>query len=350
MTFQRYLNHLKPIICLSVVLLISIFYISPLLADEVLMSNGDRITGEIVRQETGVLKLKTAYAGTLDIDWEHVDKVSLGEPSKVLLDDDTVLEVKGFTRSGDQLILFQVSSSPPLSIMTSRVKAIEPEPWELDEGYKISGIGNVAAKSQKGNSEKTEFDVDFMFRVRWRKNTWFSYGQFEYDTTRGIKSTDKWTLLNHYDHNFSGKWFAAGSLAIKHDRFADLKLRTIIGPGVGYRIFSSKQLNLRAEVAINYLKDDYYDQPDLRTWGPGWYIDYNQKFWKQRLQLYHRQTGFAAVHDSSKFLWRSWTGVRVPLKAGFVGSVEYEIDYDSKPADAAETTDQTFKIKLGYKW
>jgi hypothetical protein len=47
-------------------------------------------------------------------------------------------------------------------------------------------------------------------------------------------------------------------------------------------------------------------------------------------------------------LWRAWTGIRVPLVAGFIGSVEYEIDYDSEPAIKAETTDTTLRLKLGY--
>jgi hypothetical protein len=34
-----------------------------------------------------------------------------------------------------------------------------------------------------------------------------------------------------------------------------------------------------------------------------------QKVWKERLQIYHRQLGFAAANDSNKQLWRSWTGV-----------------------------------------
>lgn len=140
--------------------------------------------------------------------------------------DDTVIEVESFTRSGDQLVLFQVSSTSSTTINTSSVKAIEPQPWELGEGYKLNGIGNIAAKRETGNSEKTEFDFDFMVQARWRKNVWFTYGQIENDTTRGVKSTDNWTLLNHFDHTFSGKWFASGLLTFKHDRFADLNLRS----------------------------------------------------------------------------------------------------------------------------
>jgi hypothetical protein len=58
MTRHHYLNHLNRFVYLSVVLVISVFCVPPVLADEVLMSNGDRIAGEIVRQETGVLELK----------------------------------------------------------------------------------------------------------------------------------------------------------------------------------------------------------------------------------------------------------------------------------------------------
>ena len=74
-------------------------------------------------------------------------------------------------------------------------------------------------------------------------------------------------------------------------RFCFQSTETIFRTGSGC-------VNGVAEVTISHLKDDYYDQPDLKTWGPGWYI-------------------------------------------------EYEIDYDSEPAIAAETTDQTFKLKLG---
>lgn len=60
--------------------------------------------------------------------------------------------------------------------------------------------------------------------------------------------------------------------------------------------------------------------------------------------------GFVAANDPKKQLWRSWTGIRVPLVAGFVGSIEYEIDYDSQPAVESLTMDNSLNLKLGYTW
>jgi hypothetical protein len=42
--------------------------------------------------------------------------------------------------------------------------------------------------------------------------------------------------------------------------------------------------------------------------------------------------------------------VRVPLVSGFVGSVEYELEYDSDPAVESKDTDTTLRLKLGYEW
>lgn len=53
---------------------------------------------------------------------------------------------------------------------------------------------------------------------------------------------------------------------------------------------------------------------------------------------------------AGEIIWVSWTGLRVPLFGGFVGSIEYEIDYDSAPTQATKTTDKTLRLKIGYQW
>jgi hypothetical protein len=65
----------------------------------------------------------------------------------------------------------------------------------------------------------------------------------------------------------------------------DLKLRSSVGPGIGYRFHDSKQLKLRTELGAFYLQDDFYEQEDESFWGPGWHLEYEQMVWKRRLQL-----------------------------------------------------------------
>ena len=319
-------------------------------ADEILITNGDRLSGEIVRHDVDSVRFKTSYAGTLDIKWSDIEEITLDEPVTVLMKDRTFMQVESFTRVEDGLVLRPVGSATPVTVPVAIVEVIEPEAWELGQGHKFTGRVNISIDNESGNSESNEFDLDFDMNNRWRKNNLRVFGQMEYDTTRGVTSTDNWSVMGALDHTFKGKWYYAGAVMFKKDRFADLNLRTLVGPGIGYRFFESKPLNLRLEIGPYYLNDDFIDQPDETFWGPAWFLDYDQKVWKKRLQLYHRQLGFQGVNNSGKFIWRSWTGVRIPLVVGLFGSLEYEIDYDSEPAVETDTTDQTFKLKLGYKW
>lgn len=340
--------------CRSVIamafLLIACLCLQPAAADEVLMHNGDRLTGDVVRQDADRIKLKTAYAGTLSIDWAQVREVRLDEPQPVLLDDESVLEVTAVSHSDGRVTLQQEAPSRPITVDAARVKVIEPEPWELDKGHKFSGRVNFALKNEQGNTDKNEIDLDFELDYRRRWHRLESWGELEYDTRRGIETTDKWSLDNNYRRLFKSPWYASAWLFFKHDRFQDLRFRYLVGPALGYTFDEGPSRNLRAEAGVFYFEDDFYDRTDQQYWGPGWYLGYDQFVWQKRLQPYHKQYGVVAADGSDKNLWRSWTGVRVPLAGGFVGSVEYEIEYDSEPAVKTETTDTTLRLKLGYQW
>ena len=324
--------------------------LQPVLADEVIMHNGDRLTGEVIRQDEGRLKLKTAYAGTLSIEWEQVSEVRLDEAREVLLDDETVLAVTAVSRHHGRLTLQQDPPTKPMTVDEARVKAIEPEPWELGKGHKLSGRASFALKSERGNTHKNEIDFDFQLDYRRRWHRLQSWGQLEYDTESGQKTTDKWTLDNNYRRLFDSPWYGSAWLFFRHDRSQDLRLRFLVGPALGYTFDESPTRNLRAEVGVFHFRDDFYELDDKQYWGPGWYIDYDQLVWQDRLQPYHKQYGVVAASGGDKTIWRSWTGVRVPLAGGFVGSLEYEIEYDSEPAVETKTTDTTLRLKLGYQW
>lgn len=50
-------------------------------------------------------------------------------------------------------------------------------------------------------------------------------------------------------------------------------------------------------------------------------------------------------NESGKYLWRSWSGLRAPLFAGFAADIEFEIDYDSEPAVQVDKTDTTLQAE-----
>ena len=139
-------------------------------------------------------------------------------------------------------------------------------------------------------------------------------------------------------------------LKFEHDEFADLNLRTTAGPSVGYQFFESRPLNLKAEAGVILANANYSTESDSNYWGAGWHISFDKYIVSDHLQLYHEQFGLLGTEDTDNLLWKFWTGLRVPLFGGFVVSGEARFSYDSDPAEDTETTQETYRLKLGYAW
>ena len=56
-------------------------------ADEVLLRNGDRLTGTIMTMEEGVLTLSTPHSGEVNIQWPEIQHLAADKPLKIQLHD-----------------------------------------------------------------------------------------------------------------------------------------------------------------------------------------------------------------------------------------------------------------------
>lgn len=339
---------------LSIALMIIVSWLAvvrPAVADAVVMSNGDRLTGKVVREDEGRLELRTGYAGVLKIDRKKVTRVLFDEPAPVLADDERAATVATSYDDDDRPMLSRPPPSRQVTDDGPKVEATDPEPWEMGKGHRLEGRVNLSLENDQGNSPSQQLGIDFMLSYRDLRDELESYAELAYETTRGVKTTDNWSLNNKYSHFLKGsRWYGSAWLRLKHDYFADLRLRYLVGPGLGYKFFDGLGLNLRAEIGPIYLNQDFYEQDDTHAWGPALFLDYDQNFWDNHLQLYHRSMGYASVGEGDPNLWVSWTGLRMPMSWGVVGTVEYKINYDSDPAPGTKSTDTTLGLKIGYEW
>jgi len=165
-----------------------------------------------------------------------------------------------------------------------------------------------------------------------------------------VVTTEKWYLDNKYDYFVSEKLYYGAKLAFEHDKFADLDLRTRFGPHVGYQFFESTERNLDVDVGVLYVDDNYNVADDDQHWSLGWQVDFDWFLVPDRVQFYHRHTGYQDVNYSDNLTVDSWTGFRFPLYKGIVAVTEAELDYDGGAPDDVHKTDTTYRLKLGYQW
>src|ERR1700683_4956925 len=65
---------------------LSVFvFISALFADQVVLKNGDRLTGTITKSDDKTLLIKTEFAGDVTVQWPAVQEVTSTQPLHVAL-------------------------------------------------------------------------------------------------------------------------------------------------------------------------------------------------------------------------------------------------------------------------
>lgn len=318
------------------------------MADVVRMKNGDRLSGEVLRVEGEKLELKTEYAGKVRIDWSAVDRVEMEEAQRMWVATDEALEVSEISRSDDGRLEL-AGSGERCELTDEELKVLNPTDVELGKKGEFSGRINVSWKSERGNDVKDDLDMDFKVRYERGVNQLNFTGGIEYDDRNQAATKRDWHLGGEYKRYFSDKLFGAYWYRAKSEKSAQLDLRQVTGPLMGYRFFNGPPVELESQLGLLYVHEEY-KQRIARYMGPAWTVSYEQGLLDGALTLYHDHSLLLGLDDKTKALWQSWTGLRYPIAGGVVGSLEYEVDYDSNPAFRAKELDQTWRFKLGYEW
>jgi putative salt-induced outer membrane protein YdiY len=320
------------------------------LADEVIMKDGSRLVGTVVKKEGDVLEFKTSFAGTVKVNWNEVVELKTDEPTTIMLDNEEVIIAQVIRNEDGMSTVVRATEEESYAYQREQLAFINPEPWRLGTGYKFSGRVNLAVEYQRGNTDTDEIDLDGSLLWRKRRDRVRLSGEVERDKSEGKLTADNWKANSKYDRFVTEKWYVGGALFAEADDFADLNLRVGAGPGLGYQFFESKPLNLSVEAGLMAVHEEFKNDPDDNYPALGWQVDFDKFLVPDLLQLYHLHTGLWNLEDTGDLVWNTWTGLRVPLLFGLVASTEANLEYDSGAAEGADEWDQTYTIKLGYQW
>jgi putative salt-induced outer membrane protein YdiY len=305
----------------------------------VILKNGDRISGDIVSQSADTLTVKTTYAHKIKIDRSYIQGGGQTAPPT-----ETAGRVKGAATQPAQVSPVVGALNPSLVTATSS-KQKNP-----NKNGKFSGIVNFSMKMENGNTDKDEIDADFSATYRDGHHRFRAQGEIEYDLWDGDAAKRDWQIIPTYDYFLSDKLYASMMYSAKQEKYAGLQLRQTIGPSIGYQFYDGKPVVLMSALGFYYIDEEFVAKDADDYWGPGWHFDYKYDIFGGKMQLYHRHYSLLRSGQTDKMLWHSWTGVRVPIISGVVGSAEFELDYDNNSLIRDESVDTTLRLKLGYEW
>ena len=320
------------------------------LADELVLANGDRLTGKVVRKETDALVFSTAYAGDLNIRWADIRRITTEQPLSVYLTDGNKLI--GTLRSDEDgsFILTSGDTLTSAPIPIEKLQFINPSAEVSGEGVKITGHINAGLSSTSGNTETKKYYLDTEGIARTRDNRFTLGARAAHTEDHALETESNWIGYLKYDHFITKKWYGYANGDFENDKFKDIRLRSTLGLGSGYQFFESPTTNLSLEGGLTYVNTDFLlaeddDYPAMR-----WALKYDHTLFKSRLQFFHTHEAYVGIEDVEKAFVRSQTGLRLPLYKNLNTTVQYNVDWDNNPTEGRVRTDKALMLTLGYTW
>jgi len=319
---------------------------SPVFAANVVLKNGDRLTGEIVKLSDNILTLKSPLFGEVELPWKQVLELESDEGVIVKLKDGSTAEGKVTLSQQGELIIDQgdLGRSRPLQ----RAEVAMFNPPIVDHSVKYSGRANLGGVFNRGNSEDDALNFDAELIARTPENRYTLAAEVNEAESAGVTTTSNRYLLTQYDAFLSEKDYLFVNAKGEQDKLADLNLRTSLGAGYGYQFFETDRAKLSTEYGLAYINEDYIVAADESFPSLSLGLDYERKFWNKRLVFFNNNDLSVSLEDTADSLFKTKVGLRVPIVENVNVATQVNVDYDNMPPPGVKKTDTSLIFSVGY--
>lgn len=217
--------------------------------DIVVLGNGDRITGEVVRLERGRLEFKTDEAGTLYIEWDNINRVEARRTFEVGTSDGR--RFLGRLEPGTPRTLSVGSANGTVTLPVIEVTLISPVGasfWRkldgsFDAGFNYTQSSGVAQLNV--NSETVFRRPRFEARMDLSLNATAQQADGSRD--------DRASFDASYVRFRGARWMVGSAARFETNESLGLRLRSQVGMTAGPRLVNSNraQLALTAGLVVN---------------------------------------------------------------------------------------------------
>jgi putative salt-induced outer membrane protein YdiY len=321
--------------------LLAALFALPASADEVRLRNGDRITGVATSLAGGTLAFK-APAGDLKIAWADVASLAIEQPMLVTIG--TAAPTSVVFAAADANGRVTLVPGGPVAL-TDIVALTRPQPAWVMTGGAGAGIVETAGNTQVNN---VRLSGDIIARGAADRYTVSAIATHAND--RGVETARNWSATGKYDRFLTSRPFANANANFTNDRFRDIDLRTALGAGLGYQIIETARTMLTADAGLAWVHENFKSIADDSYAAAHEGAGLQVQLLPDRIQLFHLHDGYFGVSGDNKMFIRTQNGVRLGLAAGFVTTIEEDLDYDRQPSPGRRQTDRTFSLTLGYRF
>lgn len=203
--------------------------------DTVYFQHGDRLTGELISLNKGILKLKTSDVGTVSIEWQNVDSLCILNPLRILKHNGGVLYGRLYPSGKNKVSVLldengdtsEIELVAIVELIQLKEKILSRLSGTLSAGFNFTKATEVSQLDFSGNvdykGEKTIFSANYSIVL----------------TDDGSEITQRQTGGASFDRLLPNNWSAQGKLLAETNSEFQLDLRTSLISSVSYNFIRS---------------------------------------------------------------------------------------------------------------
>ena len=251
---------------LSIILLA--VFTSGALADQVVLKNGDRITGQVIRFDGKNLILKTEFVGEVSIQWSAVQQITSDRSLHV--QSSSGKTVVGALTTSDGKINVGTKTGETVEVPKESVVLIRSEAEQsayeqsLNPGFRENwdAGATVSFALTRGNSQSKNLALAFNANRKTLHDKLSLYTNSVYATNDAPGAVPSTTANAQqggvrYDHDITPRLFGFLGADFQADSLQTLDLRSVFGGGLGFHAIKRDSTTLDLLAGVNYAHEKY---------------------------------------------------------------------------------------------
>jgi len=329
-------------------------------ADQIVMKNGDRVTGSIVKKDAKTLTIKTEHFGVVTLPWDQVTSVTADKLLNVTLTGGQTIQ-GSLATAGDKVEV--ASGGTKQTVAPSDITAIRDDAEQkaylrmLNPGWDDVWVVNasIGIAGTSGNAKTATFTTP-VNAVRVTNNdkttAYFNFIRAS-AAINGVSAATAQAVRGGwgYNRNVHPRMFLTVFNDYESDKFQNLDLRTVLGGGAGYLAWKGEKgrLDLVGGGAYNREKFDPI-RPRLPFTRNSaeiyWGNDFNYKM-SARVSFFENYRMFNNMTNSGEFRQNADMGISAALTTWMTWNAAVSDRYLSNPAPGRKENDFLYTMGLG---
>ncbi|HET9783666.1 MAG TPA: DUF481 domain-containing protein [Terriglobales bacterium] len=292
-------------------------------ADTLIFTNGDELTGTLLRADVHGCVFASNLANQVTVPWENIRELRTSTPF-------VVVDLNGKAHEGTLLVenaslIVSSTSTQPEFLASSEVRLVvdpktyvnaitaHPAPWQSWRGQITGGFSQVSA-TQSSISYTTQAALQRPVpRLDWlpqKSNTLLhfqgTYGRLSQPGAPTVR-TSIFSAGLEQDQNVSQRLYVFGNAQFDHNAAQGLQLQQAYGGGLGWKVLRTAATDLDLKADLHWTNQRFNSAPTERflasSFTESMRHNYGKLIWTQSVSLTPSYTSGLAYQMSGLSAW-----------------------------------------------